>query len=124
MGGKDKCKGCCECTGECPPTEPPVKLMCDDSCYTKKGNLNPAKQCGKDKCNGCCECTGECVDCGLLDDFEKGNEFDDQNRPDYECAKWCYSKKHSAKSWEKNALGLPVAHVMSAQCPKRNARTH
>merc|ERR1712118_624687 len=64
QSGKEKCEGCCECTGECPPTEPPVDLKCDDSCYTKKGNLNPSKQCSKDKCNGCCECrvTDTCQD--------------------------------------------------------------
>jgi hypothetical protein len=34
-----------------------------------------------------------------LDDDEKGNEINDQHRPEYECAKWCYSKKHKAKPW-------------------------
>jgi len=89
--------------------------MCEDSCYTKKGNLNPSKQCSKDKCNGCCECTGECQDTDDLEDNEKGNEYDDENRPDYECAKWCYSKKHSAKSWEKKCTWFACSTC--PECP-------
>merc|ERR1712232_814342 len=119
--GKEQCKGCCECTGDCPPTEPPVELKCDDSCYTKKGNINPSKQCSKDKCNNCCECTacrdgctGECQDWNL-DDYEKGNEIDSENRPDYECAKWCYAKKHSAKSWGKKCTWFACSTC--PECP-------
>merc|ERR1712183_73152 len=119
--GKEQCKGCCECTGGCPPTEPPVELKCDDSCYTKKGNINPSKQCSKDKCNNCCECTGcrngctgECQDWNL-DDDEKGNEIDDEHRPEYECAKWCYTKKHTAKSWEKKCTWFACS--ICPECP-------
>merc|ERR1712232_30099 len=119
--GKEQCKGCCECTGDCPPTEPPVELKCDNSCYTKKGNINPSKQCSKDKCNNCCECTGcrpgctgECQDWNL-DDFEKGNEIDSEHRPEYECAEWCYSKKHTAKSWEEKCTWFACSTC--PECP-------
>merc|ERR1711881_218443 len=126
--GKEQCKGCCECTGDCPPTEPPVELRCDDSCYTKKGNINPSKQCSKDKCNNCCECTGcrngctgECQDWNL-DDTEKGNEIDDEHRPEYECAKWCYSKKHQSKSWGKKCNWFACSTC--PECPDDDEPIH
>merc|ERR1712187_742327 len=96
-----KCVGCCECTGTCAPVEePPANLRCDDSCYTRKGNLNPSKQCAKSKCEGCCECIGTCLD-DDLDDNERGNEISDVHQDEYGCAKWCYKAKHQSKSWEK-----------------------
>merc|ERR1711862_690748 len=116
---KQKCEGCCECTGACPPTEPPAVLKCDDTCYTKKGVLNPSKQCSKDKCNNCCECTGECQNWDDLEDDEKGIEISDEHQPVYECAKWCYSKKHKPKPWvEKKCLWFACSTCPECATPE------
>jgi hypothetical protein len=56
-----------------------------------------------------------------LDDDEKGNEINDEHLPEYECAKWCYSKKHKGKPWERKCNWFAAAHVLSAiQWTKKN----
>merc|ERR1712014_163131 len=119
--GKSKCEGCCECTGKCPPTEKPASSECDDKCYSKKGVLNPSKKCPKSKCAGCCECTGDCINWDDLEDYEKGNEISDVHQPEYECAKWCYSKKHKNKPWEKKC-NLYACSTCS-ECPDEEEET-
>jgi hypothetical protein len=56
-----------------------------------------------------------------LEEYEKGNEISDEHQPEYECAKWCYSKKHKNKPWEKKC-NLYACSTCS-ECPDEEEET-
>merc|ERR1712048_1033498 len=68
-------------------------MGCDDTCYTKKGHLNPSKQCAKEKCNWyACSTCPECPDedepqCDTKTCYNPNNgNFKDHKCSDMYCA--------------------------------------
>lgn len=74
------------CKQEPPPTNAPTPLPTEVPTSAPSSKPTPPP-------------TPLVIDQADLDDDEKENEVSDEQEDVYECASWCYSKKHKSKPW-------------------------